>query len=63
MEKKVLVRKDICVGCGVCSSISDVLIIGDDGLAEAITEIVLEDKVAEVEEAASSCPVQAIEIE
>ena len=63
MEKKVLVRKDICVGCGVCTSISDVLIIGDDGLAEAITEIVLEDKVAEVEEAASSCPVQAIEIE
>ncbi len=63
MEKKVLVRKDICVGCGVCTSISDILIIGDDGLAEAVCEVISEDKVAEIEEAASSCPVQAIEVE
>lgn len=63
MEKKVLVRKDICVGCGVCTSISDILIIGDDGLAEAITEVIAEEKIAEIEEASASCPVQAIEVE
>lgn len=63
MEKKVLVRKDICVGCGLCTSISDILIIGDDGLAEAITEVVSEEKVAEIQEAVASCPVQAIELE
>ena len=31
MEKRVVVRKDICVGCGVCTSFSNILIIGDDG--------------------------------
>ena len=63
MEKKVQVRKDVCVGCGVCTNLSNILIIGDDGLAEAINEIVPEEKIAEIEEAAKSCPVQAIEIE
>lgn len=63
MEKRVVVRKDICVGCGVCTSISNILIIGDDGLAEAINEIVSEDKIKEIEEASESCPVKAIEIE
>jgi ferredoxin len=63
MEKKVTVRKDICVGCGLCTSMSDILIIGEDGLAESICEVVGEDKVEEVESAAQACPVQAIEVE
>lgn len=63
MEKKVLVRKDLCVGCGLCTSMSDVLVIGDDGLAEALSEVVADDAVAGVEEAAAACPVQAIEVE
>ena len=63
MEKKVLVRKDICVGCGLCISMSDVFVFGDDGLAEAITEVVDSEKVEEVENAAKSCPVSAIEVE
>ncbi|MBE6143683.1 MAG: ferredoxin [Erysipelotrichaceae bacterium] len=63
MEKKVTVRKDLCVGCGLCTGISNVLIIGDDGLAEATTELLEESQVAEVEEAANACPVSAIEVE
>ena len=41
LEKKVSVRKDLCVGCGLCTNMTDVLIIGDDGLAETITEIII----------------------
>ena len=63
MEKKITVRKDLCVGCGLCTSISDVLIIGDDGLAEATSEVISEEQVAGVEEAAKACPVEAIEVE
>ncbi len=61
MAKKVVVNKDVCVGCGVCTTIApDVLVIGDDGLAEAIADATDE---AAVTEAAESCPVQAIEVE
>lgn len=61
MAKKVVVNKDVCVGCGVCTTIApDVLVIGDDGLAEAIADAADE---AAVTEAAESCPVQAIEVE
>ena len=63
LEKKVSVRKDLCVGCGLCTNMTDVLIIGDDGLAEANTEIIDETKMEEIEEAKKACPVQAIEIE
>lgn len=63
LEKKVSVRKDLCVGCGLCTTMTDVLIIGDDGLAEANIEIIDETKMEEVGEAKKACPVQAIEIE
>ena len=63
VEKKVSVRKDLCVGCGLCTSMTDVLIIGDDSLAEAVTEVIDESKIEEIEEAKKACPVQAIEIE
>lgn len=59
--KKVSVNKDVCIGCGLCTTIaSDVFQIGDDGLAEAMME---ETDIAEVDDAAASCPVQAIEVE
>ena len=63
VEKKVSVRKDLCVGCGLCTSMTDLLIIGDDGLAEAVTEVVEESKIEEIEGAKQACPVQAIEVE
>ncbi len=62
MAKKVRVNKDLCIGCGLCTTIAgDVFTIGDDGLAETLVSEV-EDSTA-VDEAAASCPVQAIEVE
>lgn len=62
MGKKASVNKDMCIGCGLCTSIApDVFKIGDDGLAEAIAP-----EASDVDgamEAESSCPVQAITVE
>ena len=63
--KKATVKKDACIGCGLCTSMaSEVFGFGDDGLAENILggEVPsgLEDS---VQEAADSCPVSAIETE
>ena len=65
--KKAHVKKDSCIGCGLCTSIaSEVFAFGDDGLAENVlgndTELP-EDVKANVEEAAASCPTSAIETE
>lgn len=63
MAKKCNVNKDLCIGCGLCTSICpEVLAMGDDGLAEAVAGVSA-DLEATVEEAAASCPVQAIEVE
>ena len=59
--KKVSVNADVCIGCGLCTTIcGDVFQIGDAGVAEAL---MAETDLAEVDEAAASCPVQAIEVE
>lgn len=65
--KKAHVKKDACIGCGLCTSIaSEVFGFGDDGLAENVlgdnTELP-EEVVESVQEAADSCPVNAIETE
>ena len=63
--KKAIVKKDACIGCGLCTSVaSEVFGFGDDGLAENIlgeeVPAGLEDA---VKEAAESCPVAAIKTE
>jgi len=65
--KKAHVKKDACIGCGLCTSIaSEVFAFGNDGLAENIlgdnTELP-EEVQANVQEAADSCPTSAIETE
>ena len=68
---KTRVKKDICIGCGACTTIANnIFTIGDDGLAETFNP---EDKDLKIEnipeeesdntiDAAESCPVGAIEI-
>jgi len=57
---KVVVDKDLCIGCGACASIEpDVFEIEDDGLACAIKDEINDD----VKMAADSCPTDAIKIE
>ena len=66
---KAKVNKDLCIGCGACAAIvQDVFQIGDDGLAEVITDNevketeVSKDLIDEVKDAAEGCPTSAIEI-
>ena len=65
--KKARVKKDTCIGCGLCTSIaSEVFAFGDDGLAENILgndKEIPESAKDSVQEAAESCPTNAIETE
>ena len=64
MPKKVYVKKENCIGCGVCTAIAPaVFALDEDGLAENVLGEIPEDLMASVEEAAASCPTQAIIIE
>ncbi len=58
---KVYVDKDACIGCGVCEGICpDVFLMNDEGKAETIVPET-EDSCAQ--DAADSCPTQAIKVE
>ena len=59
---KAKVNKDLCIGCGACQAIvPEVFEIGDDGLAQAITEEINEDLKDDVLDAVDGCPTSAIE--
>jgi ferredoxin len=61
---KACVNKDSCIGCGLCESICPkVFFMDDDGKAKAVKDEVEASLISETEEAASSCPVGAIDIE
>lgn len=63
MPQRYYVKKDICIGCGVCPSVAPaVFVLGDDGLAENFlpSELVPDDLLTNAEEALESCPVDAI---
>ncbi|MEA4901181.1 ferredoxin [Desulfitobacterium sp.] len=58
------VDKDTCIGCGACPSICpEVFKMEDDGLAVAYVKPVPSDIEASAQEAADSCPVDAIHVE
>lgn len=63
---KVYVNKDVCIGCGACTAITDnkVFTFGDDGFAEVVKDIEnIEDYKEEIEDAESGCPTGAIKVE
>jgi len=52
-----------CIGCGLCASIcSNVFAMTDEGVAAAKGAVYPEEE-DQVEQAAESCPVSAIEVE
>lgn len=60
---KAHVDKDICIGCGLCASMTpDVFSMDDDGLAVAVEEDVAEEFEEMAEESANDCPVSAIAV-
>lgn len=61
---KVKINKEKCLGCGMCVGInSDVFNFDDDGLAKADNDKITDENKETVEDAANSCPVDAIEKE
>lgn len=62
MKAKVI--KDECIGCGLCEQICpEVFTMDDEGTAEAINCAIPADNEECAQEAADSCPTDAIEIE
>lgn len=58
---KLVVDKDICIGCGACAAICpDVFEIDDEGLATSIASEVSEDVMDDAIDAKEGCPVDAI---
>jgi ferredoxin len=61
-DKKVIVDKDLCIGCGACTGICpDIFAIEDDGKAGAVGELT-DANAASADEAVAGCPVGAITI-
>ena len=61
---KTRIDQDTCIGCGLCPSIApDVYEMGDSGKAHEISENVPEGMEDVAQEAADSCPVNAITVE
>ena len=61
---KAHVDKDTCIGCGLCPSICpEVFEMDDDGKAKAISSDVPSGEEDGAQEAADSCPVDAISVD
>ncbi|HEX3020677.1 MAG TPA: ferredoxin [Chitinispirillaceae bacterium] len=60
---KAIVDPDTCIGCELCPTICpEVFKMGEDGLAHTILNSIPADLQPTANEAAESCPVQAIKI-
>ena len=58
---KLVVDKDICIGCGACAAICpDVFEIDDEGLATSTVSEVSEEVMDDAIDAKEGCPVDAI---
>lgn len=61
---KGFVDKSMCIGCGLCASISpDVFDMDTDGLAKAIDAKLTGDLIEAARDAEAQCPVSAIKVE
>ena len=58
---KLVVDKDICIGCGACAAICpDVFEIDEDGLAVSVVDEINEEVEEDAIDAKEGCPVNAI---
>jgi ferredoxin len=60
---KVFVDADLCMGCGVCESIApEIFLIGEDGIAKVMVDLVSPEMEDLVKQAVEECPEEAISI-
>ncbi len=59
---KAVVDQSVCIGCGLCTTISPEVFTMDGDKAKAILDAVPAQLEATVQEAADNCPVTCIEI-
>ncbi len=57
---KLTVLKDVCIACGACQSIAPTLFEVTGDYAEALMEVIPEEKYDEANDAKEGCPVGAI---
>ncbi len=61
--KKIVVKKEKCVACGICTIDSDVLMEDSEGFVEVIEPgIISDDKLDNMEKIVSLCPVKALSL-
>lgn len=61
---KAIVDRDACIGCGLCATICpEVFKMDDEDIATVIADPVPSEHEASAQEAADSCPTDAISIE
>jgi len=66
MSKKVIVDKDLCIGCSLCTAVCpDAFVMNDEGKSEVILAdgVVPAEAEASIEDAAAQCPALAIKVE
>lgn len=63
MTMKAMINRETCIGCGLCVEICpEVFAMGDDMIAVVIVEESPASALECVQDAAASCPVEAIEL-
>ncbi len=64
MKMKPKVIEDACIGCGACEHIAPKYFeLNEDGISTVKQETVADEDRQDVQDAASSCPTGAIEVE
>jgi ferredoxin len=60
---KVIVEKDMCIGCGLCASVCPKVYEMQDNIAVVVVAVVPADEEGNAQQAANDCPVEAIKIQ